>query len=308
MKKYIFKRLIQSLVCLFFVTIIIFSLTRFSGDPVMLMVPPEAKPAEIEALRVLLGLKEPLYVQYWRFISRAVMGDFGKSLRWNIQCFDLFKDRFPATLLLGSTAMILSIILGIPIGIISAVKNGKLFDTIGKFFALMGQAMPDFWLGIMFMMFFAVRLRLLPTSGMGTWKHLVMPAATMGWIFSSSLTRMTRSAMLDVLDTDYIKMARTVGVPWKMVVLKQALKNAFIPIMTIGAINFVILLNGLVIAELVFNWPGVGRLLVDSIFARDFPVVQMCVLIATSLFVFTNLFVDILYAYVDPRIRYGPAA
>ena len=188
------------------------------------------------------------------------------------------------------------------------MKNGKLFDTIGKFFALLGQAMPDFWLGIMFMMFFAVRLRLLPTSGMGTWKHLVMPAVTMGWIFSASLTRMTRSAMLDVLDTDYIKMARTVGVPWNMVVLKQALKNAFIPIMTIGAINFVILLNGLVIVELVFNWPGVGRLVVDSIFARDYPVVQMCVMIATSLFVFTNLFVDILYAYVDPRIRYGPAS
>jgi peptide/nickel transport system permease protein len=296
------------MVCLFFVTIIVFSLTHLSGDPVMLMVAPEAKPDEIEAMRVVLGLREPLYVQYWRFISHAVVGDFGKSLRWNIYCLDLFKDRFPATLLLGTTAMILSVLVGIPMGIISAVKNGKLPDTIGKFFALLGQAMPDFWLGIMFMMFFAVRLRLLPTSGMGTWKHLVMPAITMGWVFSASLTRMTRSAMLDVLDSDYIKMARTVGVPWNMVVLKQALKNAVIPIMTIGAINFVILLNGLVIIELVFNWPGVGRLLVDSIFARDFPVVQMCVMIATSLFVFTNLFVDILYAYVDPRIRYGPTS
>ena len=308
MKKYIFKRIIQSLVCLFFVTIIVFALTHLSGDPVMLMVPPEATPDEIEAMRVSLGLKEPLHVQYWRFISRAAVGDFGKSLRWNMRCMDLFIDRFPATLLLSTTAMILSILVGIPIGIVGAVKNGKWFDTLGKFFALLGQAMPVFWLGIMLMMFFAVQLKVLPTSGMGTWKHLIMPSVTLGWIFSASLTRMTRSAMLDVLDSDYIKMARTVGVPWNMIILKQALKNAFIPILTIMALNFVILLNGIVIAELVFNWPGVGRLVVDSIFTRDYPVVQMCVLIASSLFVFTNLFVDILYAYIDPRIRYGPTS
>jgi peptide/nickel transport system permease protein len=305
MKKYIFNRLLQALVCLLLITIIVFGLTHLSGDPVMLMVTPEATPDEIEAMRVSLGLKEPLYVQYWRFISKAVIGDFGKSLRWNIACLDIFMDRFPATILLGSAAMFFSAILGIPIGIISAVKNGKLFDSIGKFFALLGQAMPAFWLGIMLMMFFAVRLRVLPTSGMGTWQQLVIPTVTLGWVFMSSLTRMTRSAMLDVLDSEYIKMARTVGVPANMVVWKQALKNALIPIITIGALNFIILLNGTVITEMVFNWPGVGRLVVEAIFARDYPVVQMCVLIASSLFVFTNLFVDILYAYIDPRIRYS---
>jgi peptide/nickel transport system permease protein len=305
MKKYIFNRLIQAVVCLFFITIIVFGMTHLSGDPVMLMVPPEATPDEIEEMRVALGLRQPIYVQYWRFISRAVVGDFGKSLRWNTHCIDLFLDRFPATLLLGTTAMVFSVVLGIPIGIISAVKNGRWFDTMGKSFALMGQALPSFWLGIMLMMFFAVRVKILPTSGMGTWQHLVLPTVTLGWVFTASLTRMTRSAMLDVLDAEYIKMARTVGVPASTVVWKQALKNAFIPILTIGALNFIILLNGTVIVELVFNWPGVGRLVVDSIFARDFPVVQMCVLIATSLFVFTNLFVDILYAYIDPRIRYS---
>jgi len=304
MKKYIFNRLIQAVVCLFFITIIVFGLTHLSGDPVMLMVPPEATIDEIEAMRVMLGLKDPLYVQYWRFISRVMVGDFGKSLRWNTPCFDIFIDRFPATVLLGTTAMIFSVLLGIPMGIISAVKMGKLFDSIGKFIALLGQAMPAFWLGIMLMMFFAVRIRVLPTSGMGTWQQLVLPTVTLGWIFMASLTRMTRSAMLDVLDSEYIKMARTVGVPANMVVWNQALKNALIPILTIAALNFIILLNGTVIVELVFNWPGVGRLVVDSIFARDYPVVQMCVLIASSLFVFTNLFVDVLYAYIDPRIRY----
>lgn len=305
MKKYIFNRLLQSIVCLFLITIIVFGLTHLSGDPVMLMVTPEATPDEIEAMRESLGLKEPLYVQYWRFISKAVVGDFGKSLRWNTPCLVVFMDRFPATVLLGSAAMFFSSILGIPIGIISAVKNGKLFDSIGKFIALLGQAMPAFWLGIMLMMFFAVQLKVLPTSGMGTWQQLIMPTVTLGWVFMSSLTRMTRSAMLDVLDSEYIKMARTVGVPANMVVWKQALKNALIPILTIGALNFIILLNGTVIVEMVFNWPGVGRLVVEAIFARDYPVVQMCVLIASSLFVFTNLFVDILYAYIDPRIRYS---
>jgi peptide/nickel transport system permease protein len=271
----------------------------------MLMVPPEAEPDEIEAMREALGLNEPLHVQYWRFISRAVVGDFGKSLRWNTRCIDLFIDRFPATLLLGTTSMIFAVVLGIPVGIISAVERDRWFDTLGKAFALLGQALPSFWLGIMLMILFAVWIKVLPTSNMGTWKHLVLPTITLGWGFTASMTRMTRSAMLDVLDAEYIKMARTVGVPANTVVWKHALKNAFIPILTIGALNFVILINGTVITELIFNWPGVGRLVIDSIFARDFPVVQMCVLIATSLFVFTNLFVDILYAYIDPRIRYS---
>jgi ABC-type dipeptide/oligopeptide/nickel transport system permease component len=276
-----------------------------SGDPVMLMVPPEATYEDIEEMRESLGLKEPIYIQYWRFISRAVIGDFGKSLRWNIPAINLFYERFPATLLLATTSMFFSVLIGIPIGIFSAVKNGKWFDSVGKFFAFLGQALPPFWLGIMLMILLSVWVRLLPTSGMGTWKHLIMPSFTLGWLFMASLTRMTRSSMLDVLDAEYIKMARTVGVPQNTVVWKQALKNAFIPILTLGAINYVILLNGTVIVEMVFNWPGIGRLVVESIFARDFPVVQMCVLIASSLFIFTNLFVDILYAYIDPRIRYS---
>lgn len=304
MKRYIFNRIIQALFCIVLITIIVFALTRISGDPVLLMVPPEATHEDIEKMREVLGLKEPIYVQYWKFISRAVRGDFGKSLRWGIPCLDLFVERFPNTLLLGSAAMLFAVIIGIPVGIISSVMIGRWFDNFGKIFALLGQALPVFWLGIMLMIIFAVWLGLLPTSGMGTWKHLLMPTVTLGWYFTASLTRLTRSAMLDVLDTEFIKMARIMGVPGYMVIWKQALKNAFIPILTLGAVNFIILLNGTVITETVFNWPGVGRLVVDAIFTRDFPVVQMCVLIAACLFIFTNLFVDILYAYLDPRIRY----
>ncbi|MBW2053389.1 MAG: ABC transporter permease [Deltaproteobacteria bacterium] len=249
MKKYIFNRIIQALFCVVLITIIVFSLTRISGDPVLLMVPPEATKEDIEEMREVLGLKKPIYIQYWKFISKAVQGDFGRSLRWNVPCLSLFWERFPNTLLLGSAAMAFAVIVGIPVGIFSSIMVGRWFDNFGKIFALLGQALPVFWLGIMLMIVFAVWLGLLPTSGMGTWKHLLMPTVTLGWYFTASLTRLTRSAMLDVLDMEYIKMARIMGVPGYMVVWKQALKNAFIPILTLGAVNFIILLNGTVITE-----------------------------------------------------------
>ena len=304
MKKYIVSRVIQSFICIIGVSIIVFSLTRITGDPVALMVPPEATQEDIEDMRKILGLDKPIYVQYGRFVADAIKGDFGQSIRWSIPCWDLFKERFPNTLQLGLASMIIAVFLGIPVGIVSAVKVGKWFDKFGKILALLGQALPVFWLGIILMLVFAVWLRLLPTSGMGGFANLIMPSFTLGWFFTAALARLTRSAMLDVLDMEYIKMARVLGISENKVVWKQALKNAFIPILTLGALNFIILLNGTVITETVFNWPGVGRLVVDAIFQRDFPVVQMCLLISSSLFIFTNLFVDVLYAYVDPRIRY----
>jgi peptide/nickel transport system permease protein len=294
----------QSVICLIGVTIIIFSLTRLSGDPVLLMVPPEATKQDIEAMRKTLGLDKPIYAQYWVFISKAVRGDFGKSLRWNRSNLGLFLERFPNTLLLATAAMLFSIFVGIPVGIISAIKMGGWFDNFGKGFAFLGQAMPVFWLGIMLILVFAVWLKVLPTSGVGGWKNLLMPAFTLGWYVTASLTRLSRSAMLDVIDSDYIKLARIMGVSEAAIVGKHALKNAFIPILTLGAVNFVMLLNGTVVIETVFNWPGIGRLVVDAIKQRDFPVVQTCVLIASSLYISANLFVDILYAYIDPRIRY----
>ncbi|MBW1705956.1 MAG: ABC transporter permease [Deltaproteobacteria bacterium] len=304
MKIYITKRIIQAFFCIFVITIVIFMLTRLSGDPALLMVGPEASDSDIAAIRVSLGLDKPLYVQYWSYISNILRGDFGRSLRWGVPTLVLFGERFVNTLKLGAASMVFALFFGIPVGVLSAVKVGRWFDTFGKVFALLGQALPVFWLGIMLMTFLSVYLKLLPTSGIGGLKHLVMPAITLGWYFTASLVRVSRSAMLDVLDTEYIKMARLKGVAERWVIMKHALKNAMIPIATLGAINFVILLNGTVITETVFNYPGVGKLVVDAIFKRDFPVVQTCVLISSCLFIFTNLFIDIFYSYVDPRIKY----
>ena len=304
MKKYILKRFFQALICLIGVTIVIFSLTRLSGDPVLLMVSPEATKADIEQMRKTLGLDKPYYVQYMSYMSRAVRGDFGKSLRWDRPNLDLFLERFPRTLMLAFAAMAFAVCVGIPVGVLSAVRVGSWFDSFGKVFAFLGQAMPTFWCGIMLILVFAVELRILPTSGTGTWKNLIMPSFTLGWYVTAAFARLSRSAMLDVIDSEYIKMARLIGVSEWVIVAKYAFKNAFIPILTLGAMNFVILLNGTVVTETVFNWPGIGRLVVDAIHTRDFPVVQTCVLIASGLFISVNLLVDILYAYIDPRIRY----
>jgi peptide/nickel transport system permease protein len=304
MVNYILRRIFQAGICIVGISVIVFLLAHLSGDPALLMASPDAKPEDIEALRVLLGLKKPLYVQFWLFISKAVQGDFGTSIRWGKPCLEVWLMRFPNTLLLGGTAMAFTLLIGIPTGIFSAVKAGGWFDNFGKAFALAGQSMPVFWVGLMLMLLFSVILRWLPTSGMGSWQHLLMPAFTLGWYFTAAITRLSRSAMLDILDSEYIKMARIKGVPEILVILKHGFRNAMIPVVTLAALNIVTLLNGTVITETVFNWPGIGRLIVDSIFARDYPMVQTCVLVSSALFIFSNLFVDILYAYIDPRIKY----
>jgi len=304
MKKYIFRRLIRALITVLGVSVIVFSLVHISGDPVALLLPPEATREEMEEIRNTLGFNEPLYVQYWIFLSKAVQGDFGESIRWQRPCMELFLERFPNTLLLGTTSMIWALLIGLSVGLLSAVYVGRWFDNFGKIIALLGQALPVFWLGLMLMVLFAEILGWLPTSGIGRPQHLVLPSLTLGALFAAAITRLTRSTMLDVLDSEYIKMARIVGVRGTTVVIKQAFKNAMIPVLTMAALNFIVLINGTVITETIFTWPGVGRLIVEAIFARDYPVVQTIVLIASSLFVFTNLLVDILYAYIDPRIRY----
>jgi len=304
MQRYILKRFLQAILCIIGVTIIVFAITRISGDPVAIMMPPEAKEADWEAMRKFLGLDKPLYVQYWSFVSGIFRGDFGMSIRFMEPCLGIFLMKFPNTVLLATASMVFTMFIGLPVGIISAVKVGRWFDNFGKIFALLGQAMPVFWVGLMLILVFAVELRLLPVAGMGSWKHLIMPAITLGWFFTAAICRLSRSAMLDVLDSEYIKMARIKGVPEFLVIVKHAFKNASIPIMTLSIMHFIFLLNGTVITETIFAWPGVGRLVVDSIYARDFPMIQMCVLIASFMFVFANLLIDILYAYLDPRIRY----
>ncbi len=304
MKRYILKRLGQAVITVIGISIIVFLLTHLSGDPVALMAPQNATKEDLEQIRKDRGLDKPIYVQYWRYISGVVRGDFGESLRWNMPAIDMFLARFPNTVKLASVAMGFALLVGVPTGILSAVKVEGNFDKFGKIFALLGQALPGFWVGIMLILFFSATLKILPTSGMGGWKHYIMPGFTLGWYTTAALTRLSRSAMLDVMDAEYIKMARIKGVSETMIILKHAFKNASAPVITLSALQFVVLLNGTMIIETIFTWPGIGRLIVDAIFARDYPVVQMCVLISSVLFVFTNLLVDILYAYIDPRIRY----
>src|SRR4030042_2514861 len=225
MLNYILRRLIQACICLFGISIIVFLLSHLSGDPALLMAPPEAKPEDIEAIRVTLGLNKPLYVQFWLFISKAVQGDFGNSLRWGKPCLELWLLRFPNSLMLGAAAILFTLVVGIPTGIFSAVKAGRWFDNCGKAFALAGLSMRVCWVGLMLMLLFAVALGWLPTSGMGGWQHLIMPSFTLGWYFTAAITRLSRSAMLDVLDSEYIKMARIKGLPEYVVILKHGFRK-----------------------------------------------------------------------------------
>jgi peptide/nickel transport system permease protein len=304
MKRYILKRLGQAVITIVGISMIVFLLTHLTGDPVALLAPQSATREDLEKIRVEYGFDKPIYIQYWKYVSGVVHGDFGKSIRGNMPAIEMFWDRFPNTLKLALVSMGFALLFGIPIGIYSSVNVNRKFDNFGKIFALMGQALPGFWVGILLIILFSTYFRLLPTSGMGGWKNYLMPAFTLGWYTMAALTRLSRSAMLDVLDTEYLKMARIKGVPEYKVILKHAFKNAAAPVITISALQFVALMNGTMIIEMVFNWPGLGRLIVESIFGRDYPVVQMCVLISSSFFVFANLIVDILYAYLDPRIRY----
>lgn len=304
MKRYIIRRIGQAIVTIIGISIMVFLLTHLSGDPVALLAPQNATEADLDEIRKQHGLDKPIYVQYWKYIKGAVRGDFGASLRWDRPAFDLFVERFPNTIKLALVGMTFAILMGLPTGLFSAVKMGKWFDNFGKVFAFLGQSIPSFWAATMLIIILAVELKWLPTSGMGSWKTYLMPAFTLGWYTTAAVVRLSRSSMLDVLDAEYIKMARIKGVPEFWVILKHAFKNAAAPVITLTALQFVVMMNGTLIIETIYNWPGIGRLVVDAIFARDYPIVQMCVLISSSLFVFTNLFVDILYAYIDPRIRY----
>jgi peptide/nickel transport system permease protein len=301
-------RVIQAVVCLIGISMIVFFLARLSGDPALLLAPPEATAKDIQGLRVQWGLDKPLHVQYWNFLSHAAKGDLGKSIKWGKPTLELWLSRFPNTLLLGGAAFLFSIIVGISIGVITAIRAGSWIDTIGKIFAFMGVSLPVFWIALLLMLFFSVKLGWLPTAGMGTWKHLVMPAFALGWYFTASQVRISRSAMLDVLDSEYIKLARVKGVPRYLIYTRHALRNALIPIVTLGGLNLAWLLNGTVIIETIFNWKGIGWLAVEAIYTRDYTVVQTCALLGSAVFIFTNLFVDILYAYIDPRLRHGQSS
>jgi peptide/nickel transport system permease protein len=304
MKRFIIKRLGLAIVSLFLLSVTIFLLMRVTGDPAVLLAEPGASQADLDAIRQQFGLDRPLYTQYVSFIGHLFRGDFGQSFYYRTDVFELYLSRLPASLLLASAAMAFSLIVGIPTGIIAAVRVNQWWDSVGKIFALLGLSMPSFWVGLVMILFFSVYLGWLPSSGSGTLLHLVMPSIALGWVFAAAHMRLTRSSMLEVLGSEYVKLARLKGLPEALVISKHAFKNALIPVLTLAGINLVIMVNVAVVVETVFAWPGVGRLLYEGIAFRDFPVVQATVLLGGVMIVVVNLVVDILYAVIDPRIRY----
>ena len=305
MSIYLIQRLGQSLLTLLGLSVIVFALAHLSGDPVSLLAPPEASAEDMARLRAKLGLDKPLHTQYLIYITQAAQGDFGESIRWKTPAMGLILDRFPNTLLLSTSAILFGICLAIPVGIVSAVKRGTLFDSVGKVVALIGQSMPSFWIGILLIMAFALYFPIFPTSGIGTAAHLVLPSLTLGGYVAASMMRVTRSAMLDALDADYVRTARSKGVSEWRVIWKHAFRNAATPVLTIVALDFANILRGAVITETVFGWPGIGKLAVDAVYARDFPLVQAAVLFMGLVFLGVNLLVDLIYTRLDPRITHG---
>jgi peptide/nickel transport system permease protein len=305
MISYIFKRLLQALLVLLGVMTLVFFLLHLSGDPTQLLLPLDATAAERAAFRARMGFNDPLPLQYIRFALDVISGNLGYSYRHSEPAVSLVLDRLPATFQLTGSALIAATGLAVPIGVIAAVKRGTAVDSIAMSLALLGQAMPVYWLGLMLILLFSVTLQMLPSGGRGGWETLILPAATLAVFSMARIARLTRSGMLDVLSQDYVRTARAAGIPTRTVVFKFGLRNAAIPLITVIGLEFGVLLGGAVITETIFSWPGVGRLAVDSIFARDYPVVQAVVLVLASIFVLINIAVDVLYTYMDPRIREG---
>jgi peptide/nickel transport system permease protein len=277
---------------------------RVTGDPAVLLVEPGASKEDLAQVRLQLGLDEPLPMQYVNFMTNIVRGDFGKSFYYRTPVMELYLSRLPASLLLAAVAMAFSLLIGIPTGIIAAVRVNGWWDSAGKIFALLGLSLPSFWVGLVMILFFSVYLGWLPSSGSGSVWHLLMPAFALGWYFAAAHMRLTRSSMLEVMGSEYVKLARIKGLPEALVVSKHALKNALVPVLTLAGINLVLMVNTAVVIETVFAWPGIGRLLYEGIAFRDFPVVQATVMMSGAMVVVASLVVDILYAVIDPRIRY----
>jgi peptide/nickel transport system permease protein len=303
MGQFMMRRTIYAVITLLILSLTIFTVVRLTGDPVTLMAEPGAQEADLARLRAEWGLDLPWPVQYATFVKNVVTGRLGQSFNYEMPVSTLYFQRLPNSLELAFAATLISFIIGIPAGILSAVRVNSAWDHVGKTIALLGLSVPGFWLGLVLILVFSVWLEWLPTSGQGDWRNLVMPAVALGWYFAASLLRLTRSSMLEVLRSEYIKLARLKGLPAFAVIAQHAFKNALIPVLTLAGINLVVMLNAAVIIEVIFAWPGIGRLLYEGIFQRDFPLVQGVVMQAGIMIVLINLLVDILYAYIDPRIR-----
>jgi peptide/nickel transport system permease protein len=305
-QRYILSRLVQSAVTLLGVSVIIFALARMTGNPLDVLLPAEASAADHERVAELWGLNKPLPEQYWIFISNAVQGDFGFSLKYRGQsAMGLVFQRLPATLQLAAFAVVISLVASLGLGVLSAAQKDRPLDTFAKTIALLGQSMPTFWLGIVMIWIFAVKLAWLPTSGQGSFANVILPGLTLGWFSVAAFMRLTRSSMLDVLDSEYIKLARAKGLPEWKVLWKHALKNAAIAPLTFFGLIVGFLITGSVTVETVFAWPGIGLLAIEAVNARDYQVIQAVTMVGAVVYIVIGLIVDVLYGYVDPRVRYS---
>ncbi len=305
MKRYALRQLLQLGVVVVGISMLAFAILHVIGDPVLLLLPLNAGKEEYERYHKLLGLDRPVYVQYWKFASRAVQGDFGKSWYTDTPAFTLVLERMPPTLYLTSAGLVAALLIALPLGILAALKRHSLVDNLCTMLAVAGQAMPIFWLGIMLIIVFAVRLKALPASGYGTWQHFLMPAFTLGAFLAPLTMRLVRSGVIEIMNMDYIRTARAKGVGENTVVVKHAFRNACIPIITVLGLQFGQLLGGAIVTETVFAWPGVATLTVESIRNQDFPVVQCAVVLLALIIVSVNFLVDMIVGLIDPRIRLG---
>ena len=304
MQRFIVVRLLQAIVTLLFLSLAVFLSVHLTGDPALFLLGPESTEDDYLQMKKNMGLDKPLPVQYGLFLSRIVRADFGESHISEQPARKELLARFPATLQLAGAAFLLTMVMGIPLGILSAVKRDSIFDYIGKLFAVVGIAAPSFWIAIMLILLFGAILGWLPTFGRGGIDHFILPAFVLSWSGMAGVLRLARSSMLEVLDSEYVKFARIKGLPEKIVIYKHALKNSVIPVITFSGLTLAGLLNGSVVIEVIFAWPGIGRLMLQGINQRDFPIIQATVLTAGAFYIATALLVDILYAYVNPRIRY----
>ncbi|MGH7267931.1 MAG: ABC transporter permease [Candidatus Rokuibacteriota bacterium] len=305
MRTYLVRQLVQLVVVIVGISVLAFGILHVIGNPVLMLLPQNAGAEEFERVRRLLGLDQPLHVQYWTFVSHALRGDFGKSWYADTPAFGLVLERMPATIYLTLAGLGAALLIALPLGILAALKRHSLVDSLCTTLAVAGQAMPIFWLGIMLIIVFAVRLRALPASGYGTWQHFLLPAFCLGAFLAPITMRLVRSGVIEVMSMEYIKTARAKGVREGMVVAKHALRNACIPVITVVGLQFGQLLGGAIVTETVFAWPGVATLTVESIRNQDFPVVQCAVIMLALLIVAVNLVVDVVVGLIDPRIRVG---
>ena len=306
MQRYIVIRFGQGLIALLAITIIVFGLSRITGDPATILLGLDATAEDYERLKIRLGLDKPLIVQYGVYMGNVLQGNLGNSIKYpELGAGSAVLSRLPATLYLAGASLLLAIAIGIPLGVLSAVRRDTPFDTSSKIFALLGQSVPNFWLGLMMMWVFAVKLGWLPTSGIGGFKHFIMPAITLGSFQIAAITRLVRSSMLETLDSEYVKLARIKGISEWKVLWKHCLRNASLTPLTYFGIIAAITFTGSVTTETVFNWPGTGLLAFQAVLSRDFELIQALVLVFSGMFILSSFLIDVLYAYLDPRIRYA---